>query len=585
MLLNLLDAERQHQIAVAVFDLLFRIIFQRDPRVPARFDSQVLGNSFGTEQAFFREEDAADARLVEATEQLIDLLLGVVLQSHEAQEDLVLLDLAKLLLFLFDEGAVEVAITVVIEVWLVFWRCLGKFLISALLLVLVAVHHGEDVFVVLLRDRLVTEPNRLILLIPLRQDILKLTAHIILNVLDLAATPKVSALVEYYACLAARERLNTARCDVLDDRGQDVAKASLPLHLVHFHELVVDEDELLVSDLLELCDRLGVRIFNGPIGYLDLVLRIDALVDAVVVVNTDLGEGVVVDVAVDDNISLRRFLALLDSLVARYVPKLLDVAALSVALLAVANATRQAAEAVLMRLCFLPQHVVEVEPTPLDESLNDNAVIDVVIDSLSLDSIASSPLSVHVVDGNLLQRKDFLELLLTVGQLWIFCVHDGQAEGLERVNVVEVFRLLLEVVYLFFLHRELVMLEVDHLLLADLVEQRDLVHVFQVLGDDALLVDEGEDCQTRHLRHDILVRIDTCKDLVPKYFETVPVEIAVLKVVLFVKLIRRLVLATSLARMLATRLRLELPLLPRLIALLPGILAAHIRVLVERAFL
>ena len=94
---------------------------------------------------------------------------------------------------------------------------------------------------VLLCDRLVAEADGLVLLVPLSQDVLELAAHVVLDVLDFTSAPEVGALVQDDACLAPREGLNAPSRNVLNDRGEDVAKARLPLHFVHLHELVVYE--------------------------------------------------------------------------------------------------------------------------------------------------------------------------------------------------------------------------------------------------------------------------------------------------------------------------------------------------------
>lgn len=546
VLLDLINAKRQDEVAIAILDLFFWVVVQRDPGVPSSLDSEVLRDSLGPEEAFFGEENSSDACLIEAAEQLVDLLLGVMLDRHEAQKDLVLLDLSQPLLSLFYSLALQVGLRIVERVDLAFWRRLGLLILSCLLDGIV--HRREDDILVLLSDRLVAEANGLVLFVPLREDVLELTSHAVLDVLYLAAAPEVAALVQDHAGLASRERLSAPIGNLLSNCRQNVAIPSLPLHLVHFHELVVQEHQLVVLDLVELIQRLSISIFDGPVGHLDLVLSVDALIEAVVVLDASVGKLIVVVhvVSVDDDVPLGGFLALLDSLISTDVPELLDRAALPIALLAVADTTSQATETVLMRLCFLSQHVVEMESTPVLQPLNDLVVVDVIVLLLSFHGSASPLICYDVVDWDLLQREDLLQLLLAVGRRWVLCVHHGEAQGLERIDVVEVLRLLLEVVDLVLLHRELVVFHVDDLLLASLVKQRDLIDVLQILSNDAFLVNKRKYGQACHLSHDVFVWIDPCLYLVPKILEVVPIQLSVLEVVLFVELVRRLVLPVPL---------------------------------------
>lgn len=72
--------------------------------------------------------------------------------------------------------------------------------------------------------------------------------------------------------------------------------------------------------------------------------------------------------------------------------------------------------------------------------------------------------------------------------------------------------------------------QIDYLLFALPVHEDNLIDVLVAVGHDPFFVDESENAHTRHLSNDVVSRVDSRPQQLPKLPEIDPVEISVLEV-------------------------------------------------------
>ena len=72
--------------------------------------------------------------------------------------------------------------------------------------------------------------------------------------------------------------------------------------------------------------------------------------------------------------------------------------------------------------------------------------------------------------------------------------------------------------------------QIDYLLFALPVHEDNLIDVLVAVGHDSFFVDESENAHTRHLSNDVVSRVDSRPQQLPKLPEIDPVEISVLEV-------------------------------------------------------
>ena len=352
--------------------------------------------------------------------------------------------------------------------------------------------------------------------------------------LDLLSIPVVCTLIEYHTCLATCEALVLLGLNILHNTCQNVTKASLTLLLLNLHEFIINKDQRVVLYSRIIC---RIDVLQALVDH-DIVICIQTLRGTLIfliLLGVSQSIKVASDVFVDDFVTFGIFFVLPDILVPLYVPKLLQNMVLLEASLSMADMPSYTAEAILESLSLLFQHIVELKAALLPDLLSDLDVIQEL--SLIRLGIEESAALLFDINWQLIHHKHLMELIFSIGQFWIRGIHESQAKCLQRIDVFLEFLLLLKLIDLVFALYQCVVLHIKHLLLSLLIDQDDFIDVLLALSGYSFLVDECKDAHTCHLSHDIVSRIDSTQEVLPKFCEIGPAQITILEVCLLIEAI------------------------------------------------